>query len=216
MTQRDAGEPTRSARQTGKPLSAAWVALPLATFALLAAACHAPKGDGGRPVAELDLKDFSVPEMFEKTCSGVGRPFVIVMPEKEVKRGLSLALKGVDERRVFEALVRLDPTFRWELREGVALMQPVAPDPPGSIVPVVIPELDAEAGAYEVVRRAVTHADAPPGTRVECDNVGSQRPVKVSARGKSVKEILLEVARQAHLGIRADSRNVVMFTVPDA
>ena len=66
-----------------------------------------------------------------------------------------------------------------------------------------------------VVRRLVTDAGLAGRLAVQADTAGRSRPVRIVARGATVRDVLADIAIQAHLGMLNDPGMIRLRVAPD-
>ena len=174
---------------------------------LLLAAC----GGGGDRLKRFDMKDLQVPAMFTRLAAGRDRAYVLELPPTPVDKRFDVVLEGVTEDQILDEIVKRDPAFQHARIDDVLVMWPTGKDDAGSPFSKTIDSFDAEAGAGDVVNALMRAAKNP--SEVRADKIVGRRPVVIHARGMTLRDVLADVARQAHAGIVAEPGQVTVGRV---
>lgn len=183
----------------------------LAASILPAAAC-AP--GPARPVAKIDLVDYTPPAMFRELARGVGVPFVMELPDEAAHDRSDLSMEDVDASDVLEEIVARDARYQGEMRPDVMLYWPTGEAEIASPWSKRVDHFAGKGGLAYVVRELIVQAELSPVT-LESRPEAVNRPVEIDARGLTCREILARLAVQAHVGFDIDRFFVRIAAVPE-
>jgi hypothetical protein len=195
-------------------LAARNVAILAVTVALGACSREGPSGSGAR-VAEFDMEDLQAPAMFEQLATGLRKAYLLELPPRSVDARFDLELADTTEAEVLRELAKLDPSFTYERRDDVLICYPAGAEGEQSPFTRKVESFESDSGAGAAIRELVVASGLAETTVVQMEAAGDKRPVKLDARGQSVRELLAEIARQAHLGMRNEPGQVRAFAVPE-
>jgi hypothetical protein len=182
--------------------------------ALLAASCGG-SSDRGRPIASLELLDFTVPGMFRQVSLQLGRPYLLELPAEDgdtTQRDLKL--EDSDERAVMEELCRLDPTYQYRMDTPAWMLFPAGETAKSSPFGRRIATFTADGGVFAVLKQLVTQA-LPQDTQIVMSKTGQARPVKMQLEDVTVREVLAEIAAQGNLAFVIEPGSVRVSVVPE-
>lgn len=174
-------------------------------------------GPAGAPVAEFTVQDLSTPAMVEELARGLGKAYVVELPSRPVEGRHSLELRGVSEVDVLIAIVKLDPSFQYRMRPDVLLFLPAGKDDEASPYRARVRDFQAQGSLMDVVHRLVTDGHLDGSTVISGPVAGSRRPVSVSVpmEGREIRDVLADLAAQAHVGMRIEPGFVRAFDLPE-
>lgn len=204
---------TRGWREARASPAARRVGVALALAACAALACGG--ADRGRPVQELELVDLPVPAMYLEVARGLGKAHVVEIPDAMRQERHALSLRDTSEAEVLEAIRALDPRWRHEMGPDVLVAWPGVELQPASPFATRLATFQAAGGAGSVVRELVVAAGLERRMRVVTDPRGQSRPVTVTATDATLREILADVAAQAHLAIQLDPSSIRLAVAPE-
>jgi hypothetical protein len=161
------------------------------------------------------MKDLQVPVMFEQLAQGLRKPYVMELPPRSVDERYDLNLENASEGEVLQAIVKLDPSFAYEQRDGVLLLFPAGEEGKASPFLAKVEIFRSSGGAGAAIRDAVTAGGLATTTTVTIDRAGESRPVTIDVKGQTVRDLLAEIARQAHLGMNNEPGYVRAYSAPE-
>jgi hypothetical protein len=184
------------------------VALALVLFVAL-------RPDGSPPVGDLELVDLPVHEMVVHLALGLDLPYVLELPDKWPTETHDLRLSGTTARRVLEEIRALDPRYDVQLRPGVIVYWAGPELAPESPFATRLGAFRAEGSASSAAIELVKQAGLAGRLAVLSDPKGSARPVAVDLPDCTVRDVLAEIAAQAHLGMRVDGVMIRLTALPE-
>jgi len=168
------------------------------------------RADGSRPVGEIELVDLPTHEMVQELANGLGVPYVTELPPLWPTDRHDLRLTRTTERKVLAEIEAIDPRYHADLAGDVIVYwagTELVPDSPYSHR---LGRFQAKGGVAAVVRQLVVEAGLERQLAVQAEQSGQARPVDVDMSDCTVRDVLVEVARQAHLGMRNDPAMIRM------
>jgi hypothetical protein len=185
-----------------------------------------------RPVSDLDMTPRSTPDTFFRALQSARVPggAIILFSCDQLPLTTVPVVAGTPLREVLDALVRADPTNRWELDNGVVNLIPKAGDP--SLLTTVIPHfqakglmsVDAGIGVIEQlpeVEHAMAESGITHGIRFVAGPINPKPPppFDVTCDGLTLRAVLNEIVRRAggtetwrYIGVHCESRNDMVIT----
>ncbi len=197
--------PIRTPRHTAAAL--------VAVSALLAVSCGGG-ADRGRPIESLELIDFTVAGMFKQLSAQLGRAYVLELAPEGGGTQSDLRLEDTDERAVLEELCRLEPTFQYRMDTPAWMLFPKGALEESSPFSRRVEAFSADGGVYAVLKQLLGQA-LPRDTKLSMPAQGKARPVRLTVVGATVRELLAEIAAQAHLGMVIEPGFVRVSVVPE-
>ena len=186
--------------------------LALACTLLGLAACH---GRSGVVIDKLSLTDLAVPAMVTRVAETVHAPYVVELPAAAVKDSFDLELRDVSVDEALQAIVRLDPGFRLEQRQGVIALWPAGQAGEQSPFTRKAASFKASGGLGEVMRLLLVETTLSDTTQLSVEIKGLRRPVVLDLKDVSVRDAFVEVAAQAHVAIETEPGRVSVHSIDE-
>jgi hypothetical protein len=176
------------------------------TMAFAVVASLGSCGRGGHDLDSFHMVDLSTVAMFEQLSVGLDTPFVVELPPARENPRFDVSLTNTSERAVLDELVRLDPYYGYEKKPGVLLFYPVAEAAGKSPYVARIQAFRMTAGAADVLASLVRKSGLQ--VDVSSQKIAARRPVTIDVTDAVLRDVIAEVARQAHVAIVADHSTI--------
>jgi hypothetical protein len=139
---------------------------------------------------------------------------VLELPPWPVNERHELRMEDTTERELLDALCDLDPRFQHAMDGPALLMWPTGQDEQSSPFSRRLETFQAEGGAHAVLQQLLAAA-LPRDTVLVFDKAGQARPVRLDLADVSVRDVLVQVAGQAHLAVVVEPGYVRVGIAPE-
>lgn len=149
------------------------------------------------------MVDVSAPGMFRQLASGLQLPYVLELPPRPVNAQFDLSLRDTDQRGALEAICRLDPSFQYSMDGPALVMWPTGDEEENSPFSRRLERFRAD-GSLTAALQDLVIAGLPPETGLSIESGIQHRRVSVDLERVTVRDVLTEVAAQAHVGFMVE------------
>ena len=192
---RDGNLPRGPAARYLAGMRAAFRLLLPTTLLLALSACGASE----HRLDSFDMEDLPVTAMFQQLSVGLDMPYVLEVPLRSSSPSFDVHLKNVTAREVLAELARRDPSYQCVRRGPVLMMWPTGSAEAASPFSAKAVLEQPEGGVGEVLSRLMNESEQPAEIRAE--KVVGRRAVKLVVQDASVRDVLAQVAEQAHAAV---------------
>lgn len=164
-------------------------------------------------MAEFEMIDLPAPAMFNELARGLGRPHLLELPPRSINERHDLRMVDTDELSVLDAIIALDSSFAYDRRPGVLILHPVGQEKEASPFSTVVSSFQVEGSVAQALQDLIV-VGLPKETALTAAPAGQSRPVRVDMQNATVRDVLAEIAAQAHLSLSVEPGIIRMEIVP--
>ena len=164
----------------------------LLAFVVAVSAC----GPSEHRLDSFDMQDLPVTAMFQQLSAGLDMPYVLEVPLRSSSPSFDVHLKNVTARDVLAELARRDPSYQCVRRGSVLMMWPTGSAETLSPFSAKAVLAQPEGGVGDVLARLMNESQQPAEIRAE--RVVGRRAIKLDVRDAILRDVLAQVAEQAH------------------